>query len=162
MALFGKKRRKLPPLPDIDDEGLPPLPEEGFRGPPAPMPMRPRLARPPKEFPPMPEEEEDEFPPLEEPMPRRPTIRPFKPIEPTPMHEPERATVFIKIDKYKDVVHNLERMQKKIDELQEALDRITTIKNKEAEIIDGWYSLLQSAKSKVDQVNAKLSKPEDV
>jgi hypothetical protein len=48
----------------------------------------------------------------------------------------------------------------KLLELQATLDRIAAIKAREGEIVDGWAAMLNDAKSKIDDVNSKLTKPE--
>jgi len=73
----------------------------------------------------------------------------------------EKTTVFIKIKKYKDIVQTIENMQTKIDELKNTLDKISQIKTKEAEIIEGWNALLQEAQEKVTDVESKLTTPDE-
>jgi len=41
------------------------------------------------------------------------------------------------------------------------LNAISAIKSKESEIIDGWNAMLQQTKAKIDEVNAKLAKPQE-
>ncbi|MEK6923135.1 MAG: hypothetical protein AABW84_00355 [Nanoarchaeota archaeon] len=73
----------------------------------------------------------------------------------------EKTTVFIKIKKYKDIVRTIDDMQTKIDELKNTLDKISQIKTKEAEIIEGWNALLQEAQEKVADVESKLTTPDE-
>src|SRR3989344_2252448 len=49
----------------------------------------------------------------------------------------------------------------KIDELKNTLDKISQIKTKEAEIIEGWNALLQEAQEKVTDVESKLTTPDE-
>jgi len=147
---FLKKKKmayedELPPIPDEPEElpPLPPLPgEEEYGAPPeyeAPpaWPKAPRgLAAP--EAPPLPE----------------------MPTQVAPQVRMGAECVFVRIDKYRDVMKKIDDMQDKLAELQSTLNRISAIKGKEAEIIDGWNAMLQEAKSKIDDVNSKLSKTE--
>ena len=144
MAFFRKKREEdeLPPIPEgLDSTELPPLPpmpgEEEMLTPPA-MPRMPRMARPMPDF------------QMPAPMPQMPA-----------MPSAERATVFVRIDKYKDVMRTIDSMHAKMDELRSTLDKISMIKGKEAEIIDGWNALLSEAKSKLDEASAKMLKPSE-
>jgi hypothetical protein len=143
MPLFKKKQaddyEALPPLPE-DDE-LPPLP---------PLPGE-------EELPPLPG-------PEEMPAPRR--MRPAGPIipesswQPAPTIEKPVATVFVKLDKYREVMRTVSEIDDKLAELKGTLDRIASIKTREGEIIDGWAAMLNDAKSRIDDVHSKLTKPE--
>ncbi|MGC8940681.1 MAG: hypothetical protein ACP5IJ_02905 [Candidatus Nanoarchaeia archaeon] len=143
MALFFKKKKEeeeskeLPPLPPLpsEEELKLPEPEEAEEGEafPSKIPQVPKLAAPPA-------------PPA---MPAPPIIAPE-----------ERATVFIRLDKYKDIMKTISEMESKLTELKETLDKIASIKNREAEIIDGWAAMLTEAKTKLDEVHSKLTKPE--
>jgi len=55
----------------------------------------------------------------------------------------------------------IEAMQEKLEELKSTLNAISAIKSKEAEIIDGWNAMLQQTKTKVDEISAKLAKPQE-
>lgn len=130
--LFKKKKEEeLPPFEGLPP--LPPLPGEEAAGFPQPQ----RLMPPPPEFPPFPKPQEAR------------------------VAVPERATVFVRVDKYKEIMQTIESMQRKVDELQNTLNKIAAIKEKEAEIIHGWGAMLQETKSKVDEVNAKLLRPSE-
>ncbi|MEM2874380.1 MAG: hypothetical protein QW063_02985 [Candidatus Nanoarchaeia archaeon] len=149
MAPFFKKKKEetLPELPAVPEgEEIPPLP---------PLPG---------------EEELSEIAPP--PLPREPR-KLLKPAAPSVMPEPsipmreiaapraeEKATVFVRIDKYKDIMRTVQEMEAKIVELQATLEKISSIKAREAEIIDGWNAMLQDAKSKLDNISTKLTKPE--
>jgi hypothetical protein len=86
-----------------------------------------------------------------------------KPVEQryTPMPD-KRAQVFVRIDKYRQAIKTIENMQRKMAELQDTLKKISVIKNKEAEIIEGWAALLMEAKDKIDDVNTKLLRPSNL
>ena len=148
--LFKKKKaeEELPPIPEGSEGELPPLPplpgEEEFEAPPAW----------PKESKPFPE---PEAPPIPE-MPAE--CAPYISPAPTMQMPAEKTTVFVRIDKYRDILRKIDEMQGKISELKTTLGRISAIKSNEAEIIDGWNAMLQEAKAKIDDVSVKLAKPE--
>ncbi len=146
MAFFFKKKQQdeLPPL-----ESLPPLP-------------------------PLPGEEDNNYPQQQMPMqqsypdlPPMPSLPPLPPLPPRGLGErqqavaSDKATVFVRVDKYREIMQTIEGMQRKVDELQSTLDKIASIKEKEAEIIHGWGAMLQEAKAKVDEVNGKLQRPSE-
>jgi len=139
-----KMEDELPPIPEGTEElpPLPPLPgEEEFEAPPAW----------PKESAPAPE---PEAPPMPE------MLNQYCAPAPAMQMPAEKTTVFVRIDKYRDVVKKIDEMQGKIAELKNTLNRISAIKNKEAEIIDGWNAMLQEAKAKIDDVSVKLTRQE--
>jgi len=118
-------------------------------------------------LPPLPPEEESEYEELPaEPMTKPVPIRPIQPVALAPI-QPQRssqslkksAKIFVRIDKYKDIVATIEAMDEKMKNLQETLNKISAIKAKEAEIISGWGTLLSDAKAKSDEINEKLLKP---
>ncbi|MBI2041183.1 MAG: hypothetical protein HYT16_03720 [DPANN group archaeon] len=139
MAFFFRKKKEddLPELPP-----LPPLPEEGM--------------------------EQQEFPMDEEAMPPLPQSQspatmplPMMPRFQKPMGIPETATVFVKIDKYKEIMHMVDSMNTKLEDLRHNLDKISAIKQRESEIIQGWNALLSESKAKIDELNRKLLRPGD-
>lgn len=71
----------------------------------------------------------------------------------------ESAAVFVRLDKYKDIMHVIEQMQNRLNELQHSLAKISAIKQKETEIIQGWHALMSESKAKVDELNQKLLRP---
>ena len=148
--LFKKKDSQddLPPIPETADDlslpALPPLPGEDDLQATEPLPKYPRFNMP------------------EPTLPEMPTFAPQMPRV-SSYHPPAStgATVFVRIDKYRDIMETMESMYAKIEELKTTLNRISAIKGKEAEIIDGWNAMLQEAKAKLAEVNAKLAKPQE-
>ncbi|MEM4713943.1 MAG: hypothetical protein QXQ79_00145 [Candidatus Nanoarchaeia archaeon] len=137
MGLFFKKRKE-----EIEEGELPPLP-------------------------PLPGEEESVTEKISAPLIPEVSMKPSPVSAPAPAIPStfapaveEKATVFIRLDKYKETMRNIQEIETKLTELKETLDRIASIKNKEAEIIDGWAAMLAEAKTKLDEVSAKLIKPE--
>ncbi|MBS3065100.1 MAG: hypothetical protein J4451_01220 [DPANN group archaeon] len=86
------------------------------------------------------------------------TVRNLKPI--TTLGT--KSTVFINIKKYKDIMGTIEDMQGKIEQLKNALDRISQIKTKEAEIVAGWNALLREVQEKAAEVDSKLDTTEEL
>ncbi|MBD3263263.1 hypothetical protein GF374_02700 [Candidatus Woesearchaeota archaeon] len=123
------------------------------------MPKPPETKKPSKK---------ESFPPAHAPGIPKPTgFKSIKPLtKPKPMHKlktipkPGKAKVFVRIDKYRDVVKTLDSMQHKLMDLQRTLDKISSIKDREAEIISGWHALLAEAKDKIDHVDSELTEPE--
>ena len=158
MAFWKKKKEtsmegeELPPLPDMSEgdmssEELPPLP-------------------------PLPGEEDITAP---EPMPRYPKMRPAAPVFPevsmpamrapswTPSPSPmsgDKTTVFVRIDKYRDIMKMIDTLQAKVSDLNATLEKISAVKQREGEIVDGWHAMLQDAKGKLDEISSKITKPE--
>ncbi len=76
-----------------------------------------------------------------------------------PTYEQAGATVFVRLDKYKDIMRTIENLQLKLDDLQRSLSKISSIKQKESEIMQGWGALMTESREKIDQLNQKLLKP---
>lgn len=96
---------------------------------------------------------ESELPPLPEGNASAPTAQ-STPEKPT-ASEPG-AKVFVRLDKYSDILKTINNMESKINELQNALGKITSIKDSEQQIISSWNSLINEARDRVAEVNSKL------
>lgn len=177
MAFFKKKRKEEISDEDFEDIELPALPEELPDMPPLPSmpPMKKgemlsefesnQLPPPPRDL---------RAPPSSLGVPRMNSSRSSEPreiVQPSQFEQPpspervmpdNRAQVFVRLDKYRQAIKTIENMQRKMAELQETLKKISAIKNKEAEIIEGWAALLMEAKDKVDEVNSKLLRPSEL
>jgi hypothetical protein len=150
MAFFKKKKEdeEAPPIPDISMDELPPLP---------PLPGEEELSETPYTPEPAPRARRSGAPVIPEMSMGAPMPEP----RPMPMAPPsDKATVFVRIDKYRDIMKTITDMESKVEELKATLDRISSIKGREAEIVDGWNAMLQDAKAKLDDVHSKLTKPE--
>jgi len=66
------------------------------------------------------------------------------------------AKVFVRLDKYSDILKTINNMESKINELQNALGKITSIKDSEQQIISSWNNLINEARDRVAEVNSKL------
>jgi len=94
---------------------------------------------------------ESDLPPL--PEDTTPTEQPM-PTQTTP--QSTGAKVFVRLDKYSDILRTINAMEAKINELQNALGKISTIKQSEQQVIESWNALINEAKDKVEEVNSKL------
>lgn len=184
MRLFGKKKKEdyegipvrpaskdfdiddidLPPLPDMDDdsseelefsnkmpqnEDLPPLPE-------APKPYyHPAL---PKKY---------EAPtPVHKLEPLTPPPRPIKnksydDVSTVSVREDIKAPVFVKVDKYREVLEVIDSLKKDLKQLSKSLGALRDSKTKEDEIITGWNGLLSEIATKLDKIDSGLFEPEE-
>ncbi len=92
---------------------------------------------------------ESELPPLPE------SSEPTAPAEKPTASQPG-AKVFVRLDKYSDILKTINNMESKINELQNALGKITSIKDSEQQIIASWNNLINEARDRVAEVNSKL------
>ncbi len=125
-------RQSLPPLPPLPE--LPPLPGRQQSQSQMQLQMAPPMA----------------YPPL-------PALPPMPQAGPT--QSEATATVFVRLDKYKDIMRTIENLQLRLDDLQRSLSKISSIKQKESEIMQGWGALMTESREKIDQLNQKLLKP---
>ncbi len=155
MGLFDRLRKKeeefpseLPPLPP-----LPPV-QPIYPAPPQ-QPVAPAYPQPPEEEPFFPESPEElELPPLEEPMEIEPEPEmppeyqtPFKQqmpeIElPRPEIKPMRPEVFIKIDKYREIMRNVSKVKEELAEVQADMNELGKLDNEEKEKISAGQAVL--------------------
>ncbi len=70
------------------------------------------------------------------------------------MNEP----VFIKVDDYKKLKANLDKLDEKIRNSQEKIDEINRIKEEEQELFDSWKKLLSSLDEKIKKANELVSR----
>tara|TARA_Y100000004_G_scaffold45167_1_gene49596 strand:+ start:50 stop:592 length:543 start_codon:yes stop_codon:yes gene_type:complete len=66
------------------------------------------------------------------------------------------VSVFIRVDKYNDVLKTVNNMEHKINELKHTISRLTEVRNNEQKLIDSWNSLIQEAESRIQEVTSKL------
>jgi hypothetical protein len=81
----------------------------------------------------------------------------------TPVAEaPKRgAKVFVQLNKYREIVSTVNKMENRIGDLQDSITKIKNIRAKEHELIDSWNTLLTEAKSKIEEVHRKLPAVDD-
>ena len=139
MVAFFKRKKELeleplPPLPPDMSEDLEPLPEIDV----------------PKDLESMPSEIETPIGEMD-----------FTKMPATAPLPKTKAKVFVKIDKYENMLDTIDEIKTKIVELEETINKVSEIKNKESEILDGWKALLMDTKRRIDEVNSVLIAPEN-
>ena len=148
MELF-KKREELE-FPFLKKRIVPPL---------MPLSAEPKYSEEP--LPPLPPEEEFSMPseelPSLEPLPTTPSLPAELEQELAP---PARVTpLFVRIDKYREILRTIKETQDKLENLRKTLDKIRDINTREAEIISGWTALMSDTKSKIDEISSGLFEP---
>ena len=94
---------------------------------------------------------------------------PFKPIMPmqsNPMSSiqgtefngriKQGRTLFVKIEKYKEVMKTLDEIRNKLEDSEKILVKLNEIKNEEDKELDSWHSDLQDLKEKLLDIDKKL------
>lgn len=66
------------------------------------------------------------------------------------------AKVFVRLDKYNEIIGTVNNMESKVNDLQNALKKINEIRDAEQQIIDSWSNLINEAREKVNEVTSKL------
>ncbi len=66
------------------------------------------------------------------------------------------AKVFIRLDKYTEIINTINTMESKINELKNALTKINDLRNSEQQLVDSWNKLVDEAQAKVNDVSSKL------
>lgn len=66
------------------------------------------------------------------------------------------AKVFIRLDKYTEIISTINNMESKINELKNAINKINDLRNAEQQLVDSWNRLVDEAQSKVNDVSSKL------
>jgi hypothetical protein len=147
MSLFKKKEAKkelssLPQLPEMPR--FPELPKESSMPllPPFPFQSTSRL-------------EEIKVPPLR-PMTMEMHEMPFKETMPE-MPEPRpREPIFVKIDRYRDAIMQMEIIKRKLHETSNLLEKIKDTRAKEEEELNIWMNEINAIKEKISIIDKKL------
>jgi|SRR3989338_5993881 len=69
----------------------------------------------------------------------------------------EDKPLFVKIDKYKEVLNHLRLLKDKIEETEEVLKAIEDVRSQEEQKIEDWKRDIQSIKEKLLNIDNKLS-----
>jgi Skp family chaperone for outer membrane proteins len=69
----------------------------------------------------------------------------------------ESNPVFVKIDKYKDILNIVEVINKKVTGVKQLLAELEEIKNKEAEEITSWKNNLDQITHKLETMQEELT-----
>lgn len=71
------------------------------------------------------------------------------------------APVFVKIQKYHEVLSTIETLMKKLGEARSALSRIYELKDTENKEIDSWKKDLSNIESRLVAIREALANPEE-
>jgi hypothetical protein len=176
----GMPMRDMPAMAPRD---MPPL---GAGAPPSQLeaPVRsipPRLPPLQRQMPsmPMPKSEDLDLPELDDDMKigdlkaANPHIGDLRPSFDAPMDVPsfgappveaapkKSAKVFVQLNKYREIVSTVNKMENRIGDLQDSITKIKDIRGKERDLIESWNNLLTEAKSKIEEVHRKLPDVDD-
>ncbi len=69
----------------------------------------------------------------------------------------ESNPVFVKIDKYKDILNIVEVINKKVTGVKQLLSELEELKNKEADEINSWKSNLDQITHKLESMQEELT-----
>ncbi|MCX8194150.1 MAG: hypothetical protein N3G19_02185 [Candidatus Pacearchaeota archaeon] len=69
----------------------------------------------------------------------------------------ETKPLFIKIDKFREILASIEIIERKISEIESVINKLKEIKSKEEQVVADWHSELQELKSKLEIINKNLS-----
>ena len=159
MALFKKKeaKKELPELPSLPEmPSFPELPKEKEEPLLRPLPnfsqMIPII---PKPFPQMEEIRVPIRPMVQEISEERGTRMPEMPLPMTQMHERE-GPIFVKIDKYREALTNLEMIKRKLHETSNLLEKIKETRAREEEELNIWMEEINAIKEKISIIDKKL------
>lgn len=72
----------------------------------------------------------------------------------------ERMPVFVKVEEYKEVLHLMKTVRRKLEEAKEMLGKVHELKNEEDHQLDLWENTLVEIEKKVDFIEHSLSEPE--
>lgn len=73
----------------------------------------------------------------------------------------EEASVFVKIEDYKDVLDMLGLIKGKLEQAKKVLEDINELKNEEDSELDLWESTINEVERKVHDVDKVLFEPEN-
>ena len=76
------------------------------------------------------------------------------------MKEYKEASVFVKIEEYKDILDILELIKDRLEEAKRTLANINEIKNDEDSELEMWGSALSEIERKVESIDRALFEPE--
>jgi hypothetical protein len=125
-----------------ESSGIPELPNSTF----------PELP----ELPPLPQEEE-ELPEIKAELPPVRRTLDISEIRENRAQMLKKEPVFVKIDKFYEAVKKLAEIKVKIGEIDQSLEKLRAIKNKEDQELKAWESEVQSVKEKVSSIDASFS-----
>lgn len=74
--------------------------------------------------------------------------------------EEGKASVFVKVDNYKDVLGVLEIIKDKLEQAKRTLDDINELKNEEDSELELWKGTLDELEAKIANIDHALFEPE--
>jgi len=129
-------------LSNAQTQELPELPEESG------MPELPELPNPKSKTFEIPEAPEE----IARPMAR--------PIHPVKGRAEEPRPLFIKVERFKEILDSVEAIDRKLREIKNAMQKLREIQAREAETMGLWESEVQELKEKLDIIEKTLSRVE--
>lgn len=124
---------------------------------------------PPLKFPDLPAEEMLSYPPMQgmsseeadtirnavgQKLP--PLQQQFIPQEPMPMHEDAERPLFVRIEKYRDVMETLNELKERLKDAGDVLKELQRIKEDEETELASWQNDLESIKEKLMTIDRSL------
>ena len=154
MGIFSRKTRQnsipiSPPLPKMpnfnNSDDLPEFPDTSEDD--DSLHYEPTIADIKNEVGKDEEDEEFEIPEAES----RPTRRDM-----SPKRELSDKPIFVKIDTYKEVLHNIDMLKVKINDAEEILRNLEDVRTEEEEKLTQWKKDLQDIKEKLLSIDSEL------
>lgn len=71
----------------------------------------------------------------------------------------EDASVFVKIDEYKDILDIVDLIKQKVEEGKEIISEINQLRNQEDEEFEAWNQELIDIEKKIDFIDRNLFEP---
>lgn len=154
MGLFSKKTKQnstsisppLPRMPDFDSQDLPEFPEINEED--DSLHYEPTIADIKNEVGKDEEDEEFEIPEAE--------IKPSRIRNQLEKREIPDKPIFVKIDTYKEVLHNIDMLKIKINDAEDILKNLENVRSEEEEKLIQWKKDLQDIKEKLLSIDSEL------
>lgn len=70
--------------------------------------------------------------------------------------EEKRANVFVKLEKYNEILNNLETLDDRVKELEKIISRVQDYRSKEKDIMMKWNEILISTKDEIARITKSL------
>lgn len=70
------------------------------------------------------------------------------------------ASVFVKINDYKEIVNVIDMLKSKLKEARSTLSRIESLKAQEEEQLGQWNSTIDEVEAKISSIDKSLFEPE--
>ena len=70
------------------------------------------------------------------------------------------ASVFVKIDDYKDVLDVLDLVKGKVEEIRATLDNLNALRKEEDDEIQQWHAMIEDIERKIENIDKMMVEPE--